>query len=206
MNCDRLAPWYRWLEYGGFGRALERRRFRYLGELNNPQRVLMLGEGDGRFLARFVQHFPTARVDYVDSSSKMLALAAGRAKGGFITFHHLNAIRDELPGTGYDLVVAHFFLDCFTDADASALIHKFAAAAAPQAQWLISEFDAPEKGWRRWYALGYVRLLYGFFRVVTGLQTRRLPAYRGPLYSLGFRIAQREEAWLGLLVSELWSR
>src|SRR5579883_1010405 len=66
MNCDAIAPWYRWLEYGAFGRALERTRFHYLAELKPSRKALMLGEGDGRFLAAFSQRFPETEIHYCD--------------------------------------------------------------------------------------------------------------------------------------------
>ena len=55
MNCDRIAHWYRPLEYLVFGRALEKRRFEYLGQVGEVRNALILGDGDGRFTAEFVQ-------------------------------------------------------------------------------------------------------------------------------------------------------
>ena len=94
MNCDRLARWYRWLEYLGWGRGLERRREQFLPETSDARHVLMLGEGDGRFLAAFLRANPHAEVDYVDLSVGMLALAekrAGAAATGRVRFHHADA-------------------------------------------------------------------------------------------------------------------
>ena len=54
MNADRIARSYRWLEYAAFGVALERARFDFLRCAAEARRVLILGEGDGRFLARRV--------------------------------------------------------------------------------------------------------------------------------------------------------
>src|ERR1019366_5450931 len=51
VNCDRIAGCYRWLEYAGFGRALEHRREAFLSEVAEARRVLVLGDGDGRALA-----------------------------------------------------------------------------------------------------------------------------------------------------------
>ena len=65
MNCDRIARWYRWLEYASFGRALERRRLEYLAATADARRVLILGEGDGRFLAAFFRLSKYSVVDAV---------------------------------------------------------------------------------------------------------------------------------------------
>ena len=43
MNCDRIARWYRWFEYAGFGRGLERRRQAFLNDIADARRVLALG-------------------------------------------------------------------------------------------------------------------------------------------------------------------
>ena len=75
MNCDRIARWYRWIEYAGFGRTLERRRQAFLSDLADARRVLALGDGDGRALAPLLAAAPYARVDYIDVSARMLELA-----------------------------------------------------------------------------------------------------------------------------------
>jgi len=43
MNWDSIARWYRWLEYLGFGRALEDRREAFLSDVADARRVLALG-------------------------------------------------------------------------------------------------------------------------------------------------------------------
>ena len=58
MNCDPIARWYRWLEYGAFGLELEKCRNRFLDALDMPRRVLMAGEGDGRFSKPFTVGTP----------------------------------------------------------------------------------------------------------------------------------------------------
>jgi SAM-dependent methyltransferase len=79
VNCDRIARWYRWFEYAGFGRALERRREAFLSEVADARRVLALGDGDGRALATLLEIAPNAYVDYMDVSATMLELARTRA-------------------------------------------------------------------------------------------------------------------------------
>jgi ubiquinone/menaquinone biosynthesis C-methylase UbiE len=207
MNCDRITPWYRWLEYLSFGSALQRRRCCFLSQIGNAQRVLMLGEGDGRFLAEFVAQNPTAEIDYVDASAKMLRLADGRANGSSkVRLHRRDLLTESLPGANYDLIVAHFFLDCFSDDQVTQVVGMISAAAAPSARWVVSEFREPREGWQKWRARVWVRGLYLGFRIMTGLQTKRLPEYGMALRAAGFEIQSEEIASAGLLVSQMWVR
>ena len=108
MNCDPLARWYRWLEYAGFGRALERTRLAFLDTTATATRVLVLGDGDGRFLRAFLKVNPRAEIDCVDSSAKMLALArqrVGAADAARVRFHHADAVHWQPPMVSYDLIV-----------------------------------------------------------------------------------------------------
>ena len=197
MNCDHIARWYRWIEYAGFGRALERRREAFLGDVADARRVLALGDGDGRALAALVAAAPQACIDYIDVSARMLELARKRAGTEHVTYRNEDARSAPLPTAEYDLIATHFFLDCFDDADLELLVARIACAASPQARWVISEFRG--NGW-------LVRALYLFFRAATGLRTRLLVDHHPLLMRDGFRLVRQEEVWRGLLGSELWVR
>lgn len=200
MNCDFIAPFYRLCEYIGFGRELERRRRRFLGEALRARRALVLGDGDGRFLAQLLKLNHQVRVDCVDFSCGMLKLARRRAGTERVTYHHADARAMPLVHAEYDLVVTHFFFDCFAQRDAELLACRVAASAGPQAVWLVSEFRQPRWAW------GVLRGLYLFFRVTTGLKTRRLVDHRPLLQRCGFRLEQEHTSRFGLLASEMWVR
>jgi ubiquinone/menaquinone biosynthesis C-methylase UbiE len=201
MNCDRIAGLYRWLECFAFGGALERRRGAFLGQLANARRVLVVGDGDGRALEELLKAAPFATVDYVDSSGEMLALARERSGNDRVTYHHADVLTLALPHGEYDAIVTHFFLDCLNDEDAAALVARVAAAARPDARWLISEFQQASP----WTSI-FVRALYLFFRMTTGLRTNRVVDYRALLAGRDFHLVRKESAWRGLLLSELWIR
>lgn len=202
MNCDGIARWYRWLEYAGFGRALERRREAFLKDAADARRVLVLGDGDGRALAALLRVNARATVDYVDLSARMLELARARAGGDRVVYHHADALTMPLghaedgPGE-YDLIVTHFFLDCFDARDQARLLERVSRAAGPQARWVVSEFRKPGI---------LVAALYFFFRIATGLRTRELADHHGWFERHGFRLERVESAWGGRLSSELWIR
>ena len=204
MNCDPIARAYRWFEYAAFGRELERRRFRFLPEVRNAQRSLILGDGDGRFLARLLLDAPAVQVEMVDSSKVMLDLARGRAGSRRVNYHHCDARTFAPPQ--FDLVVTHFFLDCFDRDDLQKLVSRLAEAAQPGAMWLVSEFRQPSSGWRAGWAWLWLRTLYFFFGLTTGLKVRRLTDHRPFLNACGFHLERAEEVWFGLLASEVWRK
>ena len=205
MNCDAIASWYRWIEYAGFGRELERRRCELIEEVANAERVLLLGDGDGRFLRSFLDRNRKAAIDYVELSGRMIELARARTASDRVRFCKGDARSMPLPRAHYDLIVTHFFLDCFNAAEAEALVARIAEAAAPDALWLISEFRQPVRGWQALWARAWLRTLYFFFHVTTGLKTRRLVDHHPLLESQGFRLIRFESSRFGLLASELWT-
>jgi ubiquinone/menaquinone biosynthesis C-methylase UbiE len=206
VNCDPIARVYRWFEYAAFGRELERRRFRYLAEVGSTQRALILGDGDGRFLARLLAIAPSAHVVLVDSSQRMLDLARRRANSPRVTCQQVDARTLGVLPPHFDLVATHFFFDCFDAKDLAKLIPRIAEAARPDATWLVSEFRQPHRGWRAAWAWIWLRVLYLFFRITTGLHVRKLTDHRPLLEASGFRLEQAEEVWFGLLASEIWIR
>lgn len=213
MNCDPIARWYRWLEYLGMGRALERRRFEFLPLLSKSTSgtALLLGDGDGRFLAALLEVNRAMTVDYVDSSAEMLVLARERVARsgaeGRARFFQADALHWEPPtGSVYNLVVTHFFLDCLTEAELLALLARLTKSIAPDACWIVSEFRQPLHGLPAWRARLWIGGLYRVFGWFTGLKVRRLPEHRAALASQGFRLEREIIAEWGLLVSEWWRR
>ena len=194
MNCDPIARWYRWLEYAAFGGALRRRREAYLFELGNPHKVLVLGDGDGRFLQLFTALYPEASVDAVDVSARMIELARGRAGSDRVTFHLADAREFPLEEE-YDLAVAHFFFDCFKEDELAALLSRVRAK-----NWLVSEFRNTRWSWPVLFGL------YFFFRVTTRLRVKSLPEHRTTLEELGYRLEKEQQALGGLVVSEKWGK
>ena len=194
MNANRIAPFYRWLEYLAFGRSLERCRFHYLDATREARRVLILGEGDGRFLSRFLFGNTHAHVDVMDASPRMLALAQARIRPedqSRVSFHHADACLQQFPHQAFDLIVTQFFLDCFSSTDVARVIGRLTLALAPGGSWLVSEFQQPSRKFARWHAAGWLGVMYWFFQHSTGLRVRRLPPYRDLLESAGLRLARQ---------------
>ena len=220
VNFDLLAHPYRWLEYLTFGPLLSRTRLQFLPRLLAARRALVLGDGDGRFLATLVAANPDIVVDAIDSSQRMLSLAARRVRhagaAARVTFHHadLNIFLPPVPPSrrdasayepqaAYDLLVTHFFLDCFTTEQLQTLLPGLARCLRPGALWVISDFNIPAT--RPLAARLLVAALYRAFGLLTGLAVRSLPEYPPLLRRLGFVLLERRSRLAGLLTSELWA-
>lgn len=209
-NFDRLARIYRALEFVAFGRDLERARFCLLDRLAGCESILVLGEGDGRCLARLVHAAPRARIHCLDGSAAMLARARERLAGSGaearVTFTQADLRTEEFPAQACDAVVTLFFLDCFDAATTAAIVARVARALRPGARWLFADFAIPPRGYRRWRARLWLTLLYGFFRWETGLGTRALPPSESLIRSAGFVPVETRERQLGLIRTVFFSQ
>jgi ubiquinone/menaquinone biosynthesis C-methylase UbiE len=208
-NFDPLARVYKLLELGAFGRALERARFAHIDQLAGCRNVLLLGDGDGRFLERLLKVSANARVRSIDASPEMLRVAADRlspADRARVTFECGDALTADLPASAYDGVATIFFLDCFTDDQVSLLVGRISNALQPGGTWLFADFAVPDRGAPRFAGLAMTSALYAFFRVSTGISARRLPDSEAQIMRAGFnRKAERPSAF-GLLRSVCFRR
>lgn len=208
---DRVARLYRAAEYLSFGPMLERCRFHHLRALRttSPTKALVLGDGDGRFLARLLAACPNLSADAVDASPSMLRLLRARAvhqRAGYRLKTLCADARSFTPSAnGYDLVATHFFLDCLTESETEGLIRRVVPNLAPGARWIVSEFQVPSGSrTQAAFARALIAGLYAAFRLLTGLQTRRIPPWRSLLADAGCACEASRNFLGGLLVTEIW--
>jgi ubiquinone/menaquinone biosynthesis C-methylase UbiE len=210
VNFDPIARPYRWLEYLSFGPWLQRCRRAQLEHLTEAQHALFLGDGDGRFLARLLAANTTLTADVVDSSRSMLGILDRRIRRSGsqarqrIGLHHADALQWN-PAGSYDLVVSHFFVDCFYPHQLEQLFDRVLPHLSPGAHWVISEFAIPRNAFVAYFARGIVGLLYRAFGLMTGLPVRALPDYAASLLRRGFVLSHDRRYLAGLLCSQLWS-
>jgi ubiquinone/menaquinone biosynthesis C-methylase UbiE len=136
---------------------------------------------------------------------------AGRKQpaGSRVRLVHADALTCEparFPEAPFDLVVSHFFLDCFTEPEIARLLSRVQQAVCDEAIWIVSDFAIPQRVPARQIAMLIVRGLYLAFGLLTGLATRRLPHHGRLLQEAGWRLEDRKELLFGLLASERWRR
>ncbi|WP_255551552.1 class I SAM-dependent methyltransferase [Granulicella sp. dw_53] len=210
VNFDRIARSYRWLEHLTLGSALQRCRTHFMPALLHQRRALVLGDGDGRFLAALLAANPQLHADAVDTSRIMLQLlrehcaAASSTAATRLKTHQVSALT-YTPVRACDLIVSHFFLDCLTQPEVDLLIHRLAANLQPGMLWLVSDFRIPPNGMRL-PAHIFVRSLYAAFSLLTGLRTTHLPDHVRPFTEARFVRIAHHHSLFGLLTTELWAR
>ncbi len=204
MNFDPIAPHYRWLETLVFGSQLQEARTAFVRQIDPPEQVLIVGEGDGRFLAEFVKVHPRATIDCLEASTRMIDLARKRLPPERIRFILEDIRSAKLPARHYDLVVTHFVLDCLSERALPEVVAKLAGAAAPGANWLLADFREPHGGWQRWHARFWLWLMYGFFRLTTRLEAAELVDPSPFLCEAGFRLRAQQLSRFGMIKSQCW--
>jgi len=209
MSFDSLAPHYRWMEWLLAGEKLQRCRIAFVPELPEPGRVLLCGEGNGRCLIELLHAFPKARFTCVDASRRMLDCAKERVRSHglpveTVEFIHADVLAWSAPSAKFDLLVTHFFLDCFRADQLAEIVSRLATTASPGAHWLLADFREPSSGFARWRARGILRLMYFFFQRATRLPAARLTPPDESLRRSGFVLRERRVFEWGLLHSDLW--
>ena len=206
-NFDRVARLYRWAEYLSLGPLLQRTRVHFLPQLSKCRSAFVLGDGDGRFLARLLTQNPSLHALAVDTSKTMLELLQERCATASdrLRLQQTSALT-AVPPDDVDLIVTHFFLDCLTQSEVDELAQRIAAQSQPETLWLLSDFQVPPSGAARPLARLYIRALYVAFRLLTGLGVQHLPDPQAALAHAGFKRIAQHQRLFGVIYTELWKR
>lgn len=206
MSFDRLAPFYQAMEWVSVGGKLQHCRLAFLDEIPAPRKVLLAGEGHGRFLPECVRRFPSADIVVVDSSARMLEIAKSKSQTSRVEFVHADLLKWTPSDAGFDLIVTNFFLDCFPADQLAAVVGRLGKLASPDANWLLADFEIAPSRLARLRSRVILGLLYRFFRLTCGLHAESLVSPNVDLENAGFSLNRRLTSDWGLLKSEWWRR
>jgi tRNA (cmo5U34)-methyltransferase len=210
-----LAWVYEGLERLVYGSLLQRARLALLESLAPCKRILILGEGDGRFLLVLLQRHGACEVTVLERSPGMLERARVRltrhapATQSRVTFWQADALEASLPEHSYDAIVTHFFLDVFDQKQLQILVTRLTASLEPGGLWLISDFARPQRVEGASYRFGsqvLLPLMYTFFRLTTGLSTRTLIAPQPHLHASGMGLEKTRRFCGGFIYAERWRK
>lgn len=164
---DRVAAVYPLLEGLVYGQKLRRGRHAYLRELSACRRLLLLGEGNGRFLRELLAASPLAEVTVVEISPRMIASARSRlgaAQAARVRWVEASALCAALPAGHFDAVVTHYLFDLFEPSDQARLLQTGLGALRSGGLWQDAELIAG--GQTRWHRHWNRLLLACSYRVM----------------------------------------
>lgn len=166
-----LASFYDKLALLVVGKQIQQMQLTMLGHLHNRKKLLILGGGTGWILPHIFRVNPSLVIHYVDASEKMIDKARKNAHGNKrVQFIH--GTEAAIPEYDYDAVLTHFYLDLFTETQLIELIDQLKKCLVKDACWLVSDFEIQSRV--HWIK---VKVMYLFFRIVTGLRTSAIPAW-----------------------------
>lgn len=209
---DRLAAIYDGLASLVYGRSLKRAQVHFLPDLPKNAKVLMLGGGSGWLLVELIRQAEPAEIAYVELSSKMKAKAQAKVKKAFqgsssppIDWTQSDVWTMDLPRE-YDLVICPCFLDLFPDERQAALLKQIGQHLQPDASMLFADFRKAEKWPMQGISIALIWLMYRFFRLVCGIEARRLPAFDQHLAAAGWRENSNATFFGGMIQAKLLHR
>jgi ubiquinone/menaquinone biosynthesis C-methylase UbiE len=187
-----------------FGSQLMRARLAWLHTLYGANTILILGEGDGRFLNALVQQNPNATIVVVDRSQRMLARAQRRLAGSANTVHFVQQdaanFLTALEGSRhFDAIVTQFVLDCLPPAEVASLVRLATQRLAKGGTWLWADFFIPKSGPLRTIARIMLTILYWFFRATTDTSAQFLVDPTAHFYAHGLRLKGSSSALCGMV-------
>ncbi len=203
-NYDFVAPFYPLLERAAFGNGLTEARLASLKQVLSAESVLLIGEGNGRFLADCLKEKVGGSITVVDSSRKMLALLRARIRGiaarTEVELHHADFRQWPSPAPRFDCIVTHFFLDLFRPDSQRELIGKITRLAGENTVWLNLEYrPVIQSSLHRWVDW----LQYRFDRLVSGIEADRHYDPAPLIAGHGWHIQEERQFCGGTIFSQL---
>ena len=173
-NYDFVAPFYPMLERAAFGDRLREARETSLGPVVQAGGALLIGEGNGRFLAACLKEKIGGSITVVDSSEAMLSLLRSRIQGIELQTK-LELVHADFCGwspkpASFDVIVTHFFLDLFRPESQRRIIQKITGLAEANTTWINVDFrPVIRSSLHRWIDW----LQYRFDRFLSGVEADR---------------------------------
>ncbi|MFN5289983.1 MAG: class I SAM-dependent methyltransferase [Planctomycetia bacterium] len=209
-NFDGVASSYLFLETITFGNQLQKCRTSMISHLTNSKRVLVLGEGNGRFLEAFCKVNPLAEILVIDESPRMLDLAKRRIANANPPIYHRIEFRcanvfEILPLSGtFDLIVCNFFLDCFTSSEIGHLLGLFRQMILESGLLVVGDFRKPDSIFGKFIGEFILKIMHVFFEKTAGISATELTDLHAMLLERSFQKAVEKKLFFGFLNSSIW--
>lgn len=166
-DFNTIAPIYDALARIAFGRSLDRAQQSFLSHVEPNAKVLIVGGGTGKIL-EWLPEGLDLQIDYVEMSQGMLRKASARvSKDNQVQFicQDIREVRGQ-----YDIIIANFFLDCFSSKDLESILSHLKGLLDPKGKLLVTDFYPTNV----WHHKLLIKSMHWFFRTITQLEADQL--------------------------------
>jgi tRNA (cmo5U34)-methyltransferase len=170
-----------------FGKTLLHAQLRFVAELGEKDKVLILGGGTGNFLKELQVRRPSLVITYVEASSEMIKLAK-RSIGDISNVFFIHGTQEQIPDQTFDAIITNFFLDLFPENEIEPLVKSISKHLAPNGKWFVTDFENTQKFSDKLL----LRVMYRFFRITESIKATSLPEWRSSFKNQGLVLKQEE--------------
>ena len=170
-----IAPYYLFFVKLVFGDLLFKAQTHFLTKDLDNQQILIVGGGRGELLSFCLSQYPTTRITYVESSSKMIELSEKRVSIQDQTRvdFQCKSIFEWDTSLTFDLVLLPFVLDLFSEINCLALLRKTKAILHEEGSLIVTDFSKnPAK-----FQKALVGFMYLLFNSVGATERSKLPEF-----------------------------
>ena len=205
---NKLAGYYDFLVKIIFGNTLLQAKRQFLGELQESNRMLLIGGGSGQILFDILQDNPQNQVVYLEKSGNMTALARKRLTAGmasrvcFIEGDESKLPKDEK----FDAVITNFFLDQFREDRLDMLMGMLNDSLKISGKWLFTDFRLQKGQAHYWWQNLLVKTMLAFFKITTRLEANRLPDYDHYFQAQNLCLVEEKYFLKKLIVSRVYRK
>ncbi len=184
-DFDRVAKFYQHLSHLVFGNALIEAQVFNLGNIKAGDQILWVGGGNGE-LFDFFPRVTDLKIDFVERSEEMLRLAQNRSINLDVNFIKNDILDHE---GQYDVVIANFFLDCFSKDSMLSILDHLKSLLKSEAILLVTDFDVPSSKKDRLL----LWVMHKFFGHFSNLEAQSLLPISNLITNNGFEIKELKQ-------------
>lgn len=208
---DKVASSYLFLEKALFGSSLQQMRCSHLSHIENSKKILLVGEGCGFFLRRLLEVNQEAMITVVEPSERMVQQAKSRVPDHDRqrVFFCKTPLEEFLPQVQFNAACTCFLWDCFEENQIKKLLPKVLDCLESGGFLINVDFAETRSSEGRRFKISHfilLRMLYGFFRFTTGIESTRVTEIKPMAESNGFYVMDSRNHEKLPILSEVFRR
>jgi ubiquinone/menaquinone biosynthesis C-methylase UbiE len=190
-----IAPFYEFLLRIIFGNVLRNMELRLINTIPNGKHILIIGEGNGEFLKKFLQQNQPVSITVVDLSDKMCKISQNKIESlnlvNLKPEYIISDIREFRSENNFDVLITNFFLDLFDSDDLKHVMSSCDSLLKSEGIWYITDFyDRSGTGLPSMIRKVIMIPIYTFFRLLTGISGKKLPDFHMEISALDYQLVK----------------